>query len=231
MFRRNISPPISGSKNKPSKISAWKLGLFCDPEVEGDMFPWNFGWLHGTISQRTVLFIKRLAVLRCLLKFFFRNLKYSGNIFFAEWLWCRKRIFDKLSKRKFIIMAVQKEVQTVQTPFIGIFTSFRKWFYDSLLLLPAGIPMVVNTFLYASPKYFRFISNRHSIISFICLRNIGFLLIVNLYVREVRRNLASRAIKYRNCMAMYCFSGEEHATQSNSKQNVLNFLLNYWIHL
>jgi hypothetical protein len=47
IFRRNISPPFSGS-NKPSKIPAWKqmvsrLGL-CDPEDGDDTFLWNVGW-------------------------------------------------------------------------------------------------------------------------------------------------------------------------------------------
>jgi hypothetical protein len=52
MFWRIISPPSSGSKNKPSKKPVWKqvvllatsfhagflLGLFFDPEDGGDMF-------------------------------------------------------------------------------------------------------------------------------------------------------------------------------------------------
>jgi hypothetical protein len=50
-FRRNVSPPFSGSKDKPRKKSCIKssvscllnagilLGLFFDPEDGGDMFP------------------------------------------------------------------------------------------------------------------------------------------------------------------------------------------------
>jgi hypothetical protein len=46
-FRRNISPPSSGSKNKPNKkpallvtcfYSGFFLGLFFDPEEGGEMF-------------------------------------------------------------------------------------------------------------------------------------------------------------------------------------------------
>jgi hypothetical protein len=44
-FRRNMSPPFSGSKNKPSKILAcylfnagFFLGVSFNPEVEGDIF-------------------------------------------------------------------------------------------------------------------------------------------------------------------------------------------------
>jgi hypothetical protein len=52
MFRRNISPPFSRSKNKPSKKPARKqvasyagffLGVFFDPEDGGDMFLRNIG--------------------------------------------------------------------------------------------------------------------------------------------------------------------------------------------
>jgi hypothetical protein len=51
MFRRNISPPYSGWKNKPSKKPAeadgklnWViLGLLIDPEDGSDMFHLNFG--------------------------------------------------------------------------------------------------------------------------------------------------------------------------------------------
>jgi hypothetical protein len=44
-----MSPPSSGSKNKPSNQSyllndGFTLGLFLDPEDEGDMFFRNIGW-------------------------------------------------------------------------------------------------------------------------------------------------------------------------------------------
>jgi hypothetical protein len=39
------SPPSSGSKTKPSKKPAWKLGLVFDPEDRGDMFLRNLGWI------------------------------------------------------------------------------------------------------------------------------------------------------------------------------------------
>jgi hypothetical protein len=48
-FRRNISPPTSGSKSKPSKLTlppastGFLLGLLFDPEDGGDMFPLNVG--------------------------------------------------------------------------------------------------------------------------------------------------------------------------------------------
>jgi hypothetical protein len=58
MFRRNMSPPFSGSKNKPSKKlkkaepcipPAFYVGflfyLLFDPEYEGDIFLRNIGWL------------------------------------------------------------------------------------------------------------------------------------------------------------------------------------------
>jgi hypothetical protein len=57
-FRRNVSPPSSGSV-------AFKLvslrGLFFDPDDVGDMLLRNVGWLsnglHGVIIQKTELFI------------------------------------------------------------------------------------------------------------------------------------------------------------------------------
>jgi hypothetical protein len=62
MFRRNISPPSSGS-NKPSKITTCfhtgiLLALF-NAADEGEMFLQNvtFNRLYGVISQKTVLFI------------------------------------------------------------------------------------------------------------------------------------------------------------------------------
>jgi hypothetical protein len=55
-FQRNISPPSSGSKSKPSKKPAWKwmatcfhtgflLGLFFNHEDGGDIFLQNISWL------------------------------------------------------------------------------------------------------------------------------------------------------------------------------------------
>jgi hypothetical protein len=47
MFRRNISPPSSGSTSKPSKLSlppsstGFLLGLLFDLEDGGDIFPLN----------------------------------------------------------------------------------------------------------------------------------------------------------------------------------------------
>jgi hypothetical protein len=54
MFRRNISPPSSGTKNEANQCeSKWQeelsfqagllLGLFFDPEDGGDMFLRNVG--------------------------------------------------------------------------------------------------------------------------------------------------------------------------------------------
>jgi hypothetical protein len=78
-FRRNISPPSSGSKNKLSKKPAWKqaastarvllatsfhagflLGLFFDPEDGGDMFLRNVGWL---LTDYTALYPRRQTLL------------------------------------------------------------------------------------------------------------------------------------------------------------------------
>jgi hypothetical protein len=50
-FRRNMSPPSSESKNKPSRNlqscyllhAGFLLGLFFDPEDAGDMFLRNIG--------------------------------------------------------------------------------------------------------------------------------------------------------------------------------------------
>jgi hypothetical protein len=60
-FRRNMSPPSSGSKNKPSKNSGcyllqagFFLGLFFDPEDGGYMFLLNVGCLS---TDFTALFI------------------------------------------------------------------------------------------------------------------------------------------------------------------------------
>jgi hypothetical protein len=51
-FRRNMSPPSSGSNYKPSKETAWKLPppaftlcLFCDSKDGGDVFLRNVRWL------------------------------------------------------------------------------------------------------------------------------------------------------------------------------------------
>jgi hypothetical protein len=62
-----MSPPSSGSKNKPSMKPAqldtcfqagFFLGLFFDPENGGDMFfLLTFNGLHGAISQKIELFI------------------------------------------------------------------------------------------------------------------------------------------------------------------------------
>jgi hypothetical protein len=75
MFRRNMSHPPSGLKNKPSRNlhenrrqtetsrcfnPRFSLGLFLDSEDLGDMFLQNVGCLnglHGIISQKTELLI------------------------------------------------------------------------------------------------------------------------------------------------------------------------------
>jgi hypothetical protein len=40
-LRRNMSPPSSGSKNNPSRVAAFLLGLFFKPEDGGYVFLGN----------------------------------------------------------------------------------------------------------------------------------------------------------------------------------------------
>jgi hypothetical protein len=51
MFRRNTFPPLSGSKNK--SIPVWKQVARQFPPKRRFVF----NWIHGVISQKTVLFI------------------------------------------------------------------------------------------------------------------------------------------------------------------------------
>jgi hypothetical protein len=68
MFRRNISLPSSGLKNKTSKsqreslLANWfrasfLISIFFDLEDVSDMFPRNVGWLPGAISQKIEHFL------------------------------------------------------------------------------------------------------------------------------------------------------------------------------
>jgi hypothetical protein len=227
MFRRNTSPPISGSKNRPSKKSGGKLGLFCDPEVVGDMFARNFGWLW--VNYMVVYPRRQYSSLNVLLswcvswKLYFSNLKCSENILLAEWLWCRKRIFVANSEGKFHTFCSEKGSATIYR----YFTRFRKLVYEFLLLLSPGIQIEINIFVYPSPKYFWLNSNSHSTICFICLTNIGFLLRV---IRDMRRNLDSRALKDRNCMPIYRFSGEEHTTHKYLETKCIKCFTYDWMH-
>jgi hypothetical protein len=57
MFWRNISPPSSGSKCKPSKKPAavgFSLALFFYPEDGGDMFLKNVGLSRNYIQSITI---------------------------------------------------------------------------------------------------------------------------------------------------------------------------------
>jgi hypothetical protein len=58
-FRRNISPPTSGSNNKAGKKPGAKQGSASTLKMEAYVFPKRrliFNGLHGVISQKIVLF-------------------------------------------------------------------------------------------------------------------------------------------------------------------------------